>query len=709
MKSSETQKDALIVFTAAMIVYLATICPTIAAGDSGDLVTAAYTLGIAHPAGYPLYTLLGKLFTLIPYGSIAFRVNLLSAVAAAGAAAVSCMSVRLLTKDRIAAVGAGLAVAFTHELWNQALIAEAYTLNAFFMAVFLYLILLWRREKNVNHLYQIGLAYGLGLANHISLAFFIPFFAYFIVATDRKAIDSKTASRIIALMLVGVSLYAYLPLRAMMEPAYNWGDPSSIDRFVVHVSGFVHRQLYAYPNVKTDFVKRAADGLGVVLRQYSFLWIFALVGLNALRKDRRLLEFTLGVSVMDFTYTVFLNIVSMDITAFEIPTTIIASLWVGVGLSVGMREYLGENNKHKILVVVAAVGFLMASNYGSNNYSNNLVAYDYGMNVLNSVDENAVIFADGDNNILMLAYLLQAEGMRPDVTMIERSGFLSHKVYGNDFLFLPEGEHQKRQDSVEREYIDSGRPVYYTVRRDMEAFPGKTLEQYGLVFMVVDEGEGMLDDAEVWGKYVLRGAEDSSVSKDYMTRDIIATYHTRRGEHYFRSGNSMKAIDELGVASRETPDNYVIHYNLGNIYLKEGMPENAAYEFEKAIVLEPNEPNSHNNLGYAYVKMGRDADAKKEYLKALQIDPGYTKARFNLAGILLQTGRVNEALTEYENIIRIDPSYASAYRNAGGIYYNMGQRKKALEYWSTYVKLEPEDPVAVEIKAKMLEMGVTAE
>src|SRR5437762_3277993 len=76
-----------------LAVYVRTLAPTVAGGDSGELITAAYTLGVAHPPGYPLYTLLAKLFTLIPIGTIAWRVNLFSAVCGAGAATLIFLAV----------------------------------------------------------------------------------------------------------------------------------------------------------------------------------------------------------------------------------------------------------------------------------------------------------------------------------------------------------------------------------------------------------------------------------------------------------------------------------------------------------------------------------------------------------------------------------------------------------------------------------------
>jgi hypothetical protein len=81
--------EAAAVFLLTLCVYLAGACPTIYVGDSGELVAAVATLGIPHPSGYPLYVLLGKLFTLaVPLGSVAYRMSLFSAVCAAAACAL---------------------------------------------------------------------------------------------------------------------------------------------------------------------------------------------------------------------------------------------------------------------------------------------------------------------------------------------------------------------------------------------------------------------------------------------------------------------------------------------------------------------------------------------------------------------------------------------------------------------------------------------
>ncbi|MBN1383999.1 MAG: DUF2723 domain-containing protein, partial [Elusimicrobia bacterium] len=98
----------IITFLLSFAVYLATLCPTVYVGDSGEFATAAYTLGITHPPGYPLYVILGKIFTIIiPFGNIAYRVNLMSAFFGALTCALVYLIVRNFTPNRAEGSGSG--------------------------------------------------------------------------------------------------------------------------------------------------------------------------------------------------------------------------------------------------------------------------------------------------------------------------------------------------------------------------------------------------------------------------------------------------------------------------------------------------------------------------------------------------------------------------------------------------------------------------
>ena len=135
-------------FAASLTAYTWTLAPSVATlfDDSLEFPLACYRLGIAHPTGYPFYTLLGKLFTLLPWQNVAWRVNLLSAVAGALTVALVYLVTRQLTRRRLPALLGAMALAASPVFWSQSVIAEVYTLNSAFVAALLWLVLRWARQ-----------------------------------------------------------------------------------------------------------------------------------------------------------------------------------------------------------------------------------------------------------------------------------------------------------------------------------------------------------------------------------------------------------------------------------------------------------------------------------------------------------------------------------------------------------------------------------
>ena len=131
---------ALVLGLSLFLIYAWGASRTIYVGDSGELVAAVHTLGIPHPSGYPLYVLLGKLWTvLVPVGSIAFRMSLFSAFCAAAAVACFYLVGRRLRLAAVPALFSSLLLAFSPSFWSQANIQRVYSLNALLVVKALYL------------------------------------------------------------------------------------------------------------------------------------------------------------------------------------------------------------------------------------------------------------------------------------------------------------------------------------------------------------------------------------------------------------------------------------------------------------------------------------------------------------------------------------------------------------------------------------------
>ena len=203
-----------LVFLASFAFYLTGASPSIAARDSADMASAALTLGVAHPPGYPFYSLLGHLWlTVFPLGNPAYGLAVLSCLAGAGACAVLFLCVRRRS-GVWPGVCAAAVLAFSAPLWKFALIQEKYSLHALFVAVLFYLSegessSLWRRAR------LSGLVVGLGLVNHQSLLLLLPGLLLLWRSESRRHAASLSSVNAAAVpwVLVGLTVYAFLWIR----------------------------------------------------------------------------------------------------------------------------------------------------------------------------------------------------------------------------------------------------------------------------------------------------------------------------------------------------------------------------------------------------------------------------------------------------------------------------------------------------------------
>ncbi len=184
----------LFVFFLAFSVYLSTLTPTVGFHDSGELITVACTLGIAHPPGYPLYTIFGKLWTtLVPIGNIALRMNMESALFASLCVMIVYFITLKLTSKTIPSIVASLILAFSLTFWEQAVIAEKYTLNALFFSLLIFILLKWQESfRTPKFLYLFSFILGLSFTHHFQTIYLVPGSIFFIIATLLKIKSQKS-------------------------------------------------------------------------------------------------------------------------------------------------------------------------------------------------------------------------------------------------------------------------------------------------------------------------------------------------------------------------------------------------------------------------------------------------------------------------------------------------------------------------------------
>ncbi len=179
----------------ALLIYVRTLTSGLLAGDGGEFQTLAYLWGHSHPTGYPVYLTLARLFTFLPTGELAYRVNLFSAVMAAGAVAGVTITGRLLTRYRLLSFAGALTFAVSPTFWSQAVIAEVYTSGAACMIWIIALLLWWRVHGSQRALFIAGVLGGLSLGVHMSVLLLAPAVLLFLLLPTGKIGDWRREIR----------------------------------------------------------------------------------------------------------------------------------------------------------------------------------------------------------------------------------------------------------------------------------------------------------------------------------------------------------------------------------------------------------------------------------------------------------------------------------------------------------------------------------
>ncbi|MBT9557510.1 MAG: DUF2723 domain-containing protein [Myxococcales bacterium] len=316
------------------MVFLWRAAPGLTWYDAGELATAASTLGIAHPTGFPGWILLGKLSTLLPFGPSAFRVVIMSCAAGAitvgvGAAVSGQLAARLGLQVLPTMVVAALLLLAQPTLALHSTTVEVYSPTVALLCV------LWRVAPSARAAVVGGLVGVLAGLHGASAA--LPAFAAWcghLLTFHSSAPWRRRALVSVAFALLGALVLAYLPVRAAADPYSGWGDPSSLGGLWDHLSGARIRGAYAQD--------MGATGKTWVLAQWVFsqLWDqvgvalpMAVIGLVALRVAAPSAALPLGGAVVaDVAYTLFVNPMGMRDAQTGVIAAVAAALLAAVGL-----------------------------------------------------------------------------------------------------------------------------------------------------------------------------------------------------------------------------------------------------------------------------------------------------------------------------------------------------------------------------------------
>ena len=623
-ESDSRRIHAVVLGLLLFLIYALGASRTIYVGDSGELVAAVHTLGIPHPSSYPLYVLLGKLWTvLVPIGSIAFRMSLFSAACAACAASGIYLVGRQLGLSSLAAFFSSLMLAFSPSFWSQANIQRVYSLNALFLVMALGLSAAWFQRREPKMLVAAFCVAALGATNHTYMAVFVLALGLFVLITDPRLLRRpKVLLASAAAVALGLVPYLYLPLRSRANPRLDWGDPETI-RATIDV--ILRREAWerAWFETPIDLLTIAGDLLARIGTELFWLGaVLAAFGIFFTRKR--------GWPVLLLLLAAFGNFLAMALHGsrsdlflwyrYYIPTFVVLALLAGLGLDV-LRERVSSKLAAVALLVPLAMLLVGYPQFDRSRYR---IADDFSRTLLGTLPPGAHLSASDDNILFVLIYLQLVEGVRPDVDLILQG------VGGADLpplRFDPEAD-----------------PLYFTHHPNWEV-PELEIVGTGLTFRIQRQGapipEPVIPKTELDGEY------DPTVPKDYLTQNLIGHFHYMLGVT-FELRDWPRAEVEFARAREAAPNNDVLFYNLGLIYRRNGLLDRSLAAFETSDAINP-----------------RHIASRSQARAADRIDELQTEAE--------RLERLEAKLSESEPIRELDPGSAEFHQAMAATLFSGGE------------------------------------
>ncbi len=677
-----------LLFLAAWGFVLRAENPGLMADDSGETVASAMGLGIAHPPGYPLFSLIGRLASGLPLGTPAFRLNLLAGgfvLLALLFTVLTCLQVlrwgtRKLSAGWIAAL-VGMTVVSAlgcRSLLAYALTAKGgvYTLTFLFGAVFLW----WRVKSEggetsetsswTHQGYGVLFLWSVGMANHWETQLlWLPFlFAW--IRRKNISMTYRSAWTVLAFIGIGCSIYLVLPIRAQMNPGVDWGHPVNLKQFL----WVLLRGPYTGIETETREFSSYVGKTAMFFRQVAWHWwpgwiLLAGIGGAWMWKVRR----TLATDLFLFYGPVVLGVLVVPNLTRETFPLVLAYLVSTQGLLAlggfcGIAWILTRLDRSALWIRVSLCSVLLLAGIGwavrtfrleaKTHYA---YADDFALNVLKGLPQGALLCSEGDQFVMPLFYYQTCMGKRKDVVHMpvvflnSPWGFeQARRRWPNpDQWNIPLAGTQERLRFILSMPLLQTNPstrVFYSLNRGLLDQLNLNMDQrflpFGLVYEVVEKSPSAAEaSASIW---------------DMAQRQRMRSFQT------------LTSRGQVDIVTSEFYRYYANQYVVA---------------------------------GNALNQSGMLADAMEYYLKAIGIFPFTAEAYSNMAVVCGKEGLLEMAQTLCQMANRINPEYPGAYENLGNVYALMGMVPQAIEAYRRALTLKPGSPETLENLRKAEEQG----
>lgn len=742
--------------------------------DAGIYVAAATQPGIPYPPGFPSYMVPAFLFRVLPIGDIAQRLHLFSMTSALITCLLMYLTIgnlapllvrgltspspgrgrrnhpmQFLKPDQVSAGAeiiarfipwfAGWAVLMfgTSILyWSQAVNAEVYSYHLLFCSALIYLLLrveaIGRADKRASRLvYAVAVTTGLSLANHPMASGLLVLTVLWLALLQRMQPRIRYPNRTwltvsFLILITGLLPYLYLPLRSIVNADPDWGNPESLGQFLRVMTGISYTgSTKSFDWFGEACQKRLLEAGWLLYRQFCIPGIvLALIGLRFLWLRTKRITAALSVFVILSILLGAVYIQTKENACWYLPAYYVIALWMSLGLVgsalrlpnlVGrffLRTCLQRSLISLLVLALAYWGLLLYQNRFMFAEANNFIVRDYGVNLLERLEPNSLLFLTGDNPSSALLALQTAERFRDDVVVLHQD-FLGAIWYRDNLearkmINLPQPLQSQSQGRLPEDYLidliraNPTRAVYFLKPDSVGLLHRLPLEPYGMLYKLLRRREDQTPPQSAWTFrvhdpqwFTCYPRDPQPIIQDGFEEICLGffrAYLFGLNQFVFRNpelaaGYGRQSLSILSGVRRKQfhpTEVYVGMYSallqarnpsaaqeylqdldqnkdesLAMLMEKQWFTSLAAYSYE-VLRTQPEDNNALEYLAVAMVAMKRYADAEQTLNRLIAIAPHRASALYNLGNVMAQTGRPEAAIRAYEQALKVDNGFELA-------------------------------------------------
>ncbi len=615
-------------FVSVFVIFLFfnTIPSTTYLGDSGEIVTAVYRLGIPHPPGYPLHNLTGKIASFIlPYGDIAFRINLypvfITILNFILIYKIILIFLGIIVKEKnfkyLSAISFLLSLSFiTSEVyWYSSIQAKGsiYILTIFvFLICLLYLLKLYE-NKNIKYFYMVLYCSGfLPIMHHTSMFFMIVFIVLAFIILSEKLRLKNILTGTFLYFFSFLSSFLYFFIRNGKTTYACWSDISKFNEIIDHITRKIYFQTETVPLTLQSFIIKLKSITLQYIFNYNILFLFFIIGIFLLYKNSKKIFYILFVSfliniilLIFFTGHTISYLASFLNRYFYLLSDIISLFFAVTGVYY-FFIYINQKfelNKNFIILILSIIPLLnIMTNFEKNNLSGIFLSYDNAMNIFKTLKEDEILFTRLDCPTYDIYYLQYSKNKFRNFKVYDREGTVLDKSIYKEIINTPKYNYTNVMEIIYSIYEKNNGKVFSADELDIldkkiTSFP------YGVIYKLVKQETVDLSGAYFMSVYTIRDFFNNK-NLDFFHRDILARYFSNIAFFSAFSGNDKKFNFYINLAEKIAYDNNAILKKIAAIYFfaKKDLSTSAEY-LEKAMKLDKTDLRSVNLLIYIYMQM----------------------------------------------------------------------------------------------------------